>query len=330
MIPNQWYPILLPEDIRNDRPTGVRRMGQNLVLWRDIDGNLVCQDARCPHKGADLGDGRMKGNSVECRYHGFRYGPDGACVAIPALGAAARIPAGLRVKTYPVRERLGLIWMWWGDDREDLPEIQIPAELDDNPKLYETLRWERPVHYTRYVESVLEFYHITYVHRDHWFNYVDYLFLYGTLRKLGMDGRGRYLSAAKVENSRLEVEGTTLRYYFDHVDEDDPTNCNAYKVVFTFPSTVHIINRQFEVTAFFAPIDEGHTDILLRWYEYSQLKGMLRTPRLRRLIPRMSLYMEKWIQDRQDVLVMLRQEPKISGRGASKFIPVDEMNANYV
>ena len=75
MIRNQWYPILLPEDISNDKPTSVRRMGETLVLWRDIEGNLVCQDARCPHKGADPGDGRRRGNSTEGRSHGIRDRP---------------------------------------------------------------------------------------------------------------------------------------------------------------------------------------------------------------------------------------------------------------
>lgn len=330
MIRNQWYPILLPEDIRNDRPTSVRRMGKNLVLWRDIEGNLVCQDARCPHKGADLGDGRLRGNSIECRYHGFRYGPEGNCVAVPALGSDARIPATLTVQRFPVREHVGLIWLWWGDDREELPEILVPPEVADNPKVYATMRWTRPVHYTRYIESVLEFYHVTFVHRDHWFNAVDYLFLYGSLRKLGLDGRRRYLAATKVENSRLDVDGLTLRYSFDHCQEDDPSNVNHYDVTFAFPSMSHIVSKQFEVTAWFAPIDDDNTEIILRWYEFPRLTSALRSERLRRSLPRLSLFMEKWVQDPQDVRVLLRQEPKMSARGVSKFIPLDELNAKYV
>jgi phenylpropionate dioxygenase-like ring-hydroxylating dioxygenase large terminal subunit len=330
MIPNQWYPILLPEDIRNDRPTSTKRMGENLVLWRDVEGNLVCQAARCPHKGADLGDGRMRGNSVECRYHGFRYGPDGSCVGIPALGSDARIPASLRVKTYPVREHVGLIWLWWGDDRTDLPEILVPPEIENDQKLYATKRWTRPVHYTRYIESVLEFYHVTTVHRDHWFNWVDYMFLYGTPRKLGLDGMDRYLAARKVENSHLEVDGLTLRYSFDHCDEEDRTNTNHYEVTFAFPSMSHIVNDQFSVTAWFAPIDDENTEIFVRWYEFPRLKPLLRAKKLRSLLPKLSVYMEKWVQDPQDVRIMLRQEPKVAGKGASKFIAVDELNATYV
>ncbi|MGK5543937.1 Rieske 2Fe-2S domain-containing protein [Streptomyces sp. URMC 127] len=332
MIPNQWYPILPADEVRNDKPTGVRRMGQELVLWRDLDGNLVCQGARCPHKGANLADGRMKGDSVECPYHGFRYGPDGACKAVPALGSGARIPGSLRVPVHPVREAHGLVWLWWGEERAELPDLQIAPVVADNPKVHSTLHWTRPVHYTRYIESLLEFYHITYVHRDHWFNYIDYLFLYGTARKLGLDGKERYLAATKIVNHKLETvtEGQTLRYSFDHQEEADPSNTTHYVITFTFPCQVHVQTEQFEATSWLVPVDDGHTEHILRWYEYPTVKPFLRSERLRRILPRASLYMEKWIQDVQDVRIMERQEPKISEGGVSKFIPVDELNAKYL
>ncbi|GHD88881.1 aromatic ring-hydroxylating oxygenase subunit alpha [Streptomyces naganishii] len=332
MIPNQWYPIAEAKEVRADRPLGLRRLGEEIVLWRDIDGNLVCQGARCPHKGANLGDGRMKGNTLECPYHGFRYGADGVCKAVPALGSDARIPSSLRIPTYPVREKFGLAWMWWGDERPaaELPDVQAPPEVTGNHKLYATKRWTRPVHYTRYIESLLEFYHVTYVHRDHWFNYIDYLLLYGTPSKLGLDGRERYLAATRITNHRVETEDQTIRYSFDHCQEDDPTNSTHYVITFTFPCMVHVQTEQFETTSWLVPVDDGHTEHILRWYEYEQVKPVLRLEFLRRLLPWASLYMEKWVQDPQDVRIMEHQEPKISAGGINKFIPVDEMNAKYL
>ncbi|WP_371525604.1 aromatic ring-hydroxylating dioxygenase subunit alpha [Streptomyces sp. NBC_01283] len=332
MIPNQWYPILDAKEVKNDAPLGTRRLGEELVLWRDIDGNLVCQGARCPHKGANLAHGRMKGNSVECPYHGFRFGSDGACKAIPAMGANARIPGSLKVPTYPVREKFGLVWMWWGEERAeaDLPDIQAPREITENGKLYSTQRWTRPVHYTRYIESLLEFYHVTYVHRDHWFNYIDYLLLYGTPSKFGLDGKERYLAATKIANHHVETEGQTIRYSFDHCEEADPTNSTHYVITFTFPCMVHVVTEQFESTSWLVPIDDTHTEHVMRWYEYEKAKPILRSEKLRRLLPWASLYMEKWVQDPQDARIMEHQEPKISAGGINKFIPVDEVNAKYL
>ncbi|MFW6695371.1 Rieske 2Fe-2S domain-containing protein [Streptomyces sp. MAR4 CNX-425] len=330
MIPNQWYVILQSKDVKKNKPTKTRRMGQNLVLWRDLEGNLICQEARCPHKGANLGDGRLKGNSVECPYHGFRFNGQGECVAMPCMGSDARIPKTMRIKSYPVREHLGLIWLWWGEDRAVLPEIEVPTEVADIPLSHATMSWSRPVNYTRYIESTLEFYHITFVHRDNWFNTVDYVFLHGTPRKLGLDGRRRYLATTKIANNHLEVDGHTLRYTYDHLDEDDPSNANHYEVTFAFPNMTHVVTKQFEVTAWFTPIDEDNTEFILRWYEFPRLKSALRSERLRRLVPAVGLFFEKWIQDMQDVRMIQGQTPKVSRRGASKFVAVDELNAKYV
>lgn len=330
MIPNQWYPILQTGDLERGRPTGVRRMGEELVLWRDLDGTLVCQSARCPHKGANIADGRLKGNTVECPYHGFRFNAEGACKAVPALGSQARIPASLRLRTYPVREEHGLVWMWWGDQRQDLPPVELPAELTSNPRPHETISWTRPVHYTRYIESLLEFYHVTFVHRDHWTNNIDYTFMYGTARKLWTDGRDRYLAANRIVNHQVEVEGTTIRSTFDQCEEADPRNSSRFDLIYQAPGLTHVRTGLLEITTWLTPVDDENTLAIMRLYEYPMLRSMVPVKRLRPWVLRASLLMEKLVQDPQDVGIMLRQEPKVSERGVNKLIAVDEMNAKFL
>ncbi|MFL1905510.1 aromatic ring-hydroxylating dioxygenase subunit alpha [Streptomyces tauricus] len=330
MIPNQWYPILQTGDIKRDRPTGVRRMGEELVLWRDLGGTLVCQSARCPHKGANIAEGRLKGNTVECPYHGFRYNAEGTCKVVPALGANARIPQSLQLKTYPVREQHGLVWLWWGEAREQLPEIELPHELVGNPRPHETISWTRPVHYTRYIESLLEFYHVTFVHRDHWTNNIDYTFMYGTARNLWMDGRERYLAANKIVNHEVVVDGTTIRSTFDQCEEANPANSSHFNLIYQAPGLTHVKTGLLEITTWLTPIDDENTLAIMRLYEYPQLRTMVPIKPLRPWVLRASLLMEKLVQDPQDVGIMLRQEPKVSERGVNKFIAVDEMNAKFL
>ncbi len=334
MIPDLWYPIAISTDVNTKKPTGLRRLGMELVLWRDMDGNVVVQDARCPHKGANLGDGRLKGNAVECPYHGFLFNSEGTCTLTPAMGRNARIPGSLKIRSYPVQERHGLIWMWWGDDRpaHERPDIIAPREIKEHEGLYSTISWEKPVHYTRYIESVQEFYHVTYVHRDHWLNYLDFNFLYGTLRKLGVDGKQNFLKATMIHNHHVETDddGMTFRYSFDHGQEDDPSKSIHYVITFSFPCMVHVQTEAFETTSWFMPVDEEHTQHIFRVYEFPQLKPYLRLPSLRRLMSTMQVYLEKFVQDPQDFKIMEKQEPRISGGGVNKFIPVDEMNAKFI
>ncbi|MEU5703585.1 aromatic ring-hydroxylating oxygenase subunit alpha [Streptomyces aurantiacus] len=330
MIPDQWYPILQTCDIEDDRPTGVRRMGEELVLWRDLDGELVCQSARCPHKGANIAEGRLKGNTVECPYHGFRYDSEGTCKVVPALGANARIPQSLQLRTYPVREQHGLVWLWWGTAREQLPEIELPHELVSNPRPHETISWTRPIHYTRYIESLLEFYHVTFVHRDHWTNNIDYTFMYGTARKLWTDGRERYLAANRIVNHEVQVDGTTIRSTFDQCEEANPANSAHFDLIYQAPGLTHVKTGLLEITTWLTPIDDENTLAIMRLYEYPQLRTMVPIKPLRPWILRASLLMERLVQDPQDVGIMLRQEPKVSERGVNKFIAVDEMNAKFL
>ncbi|WP_179082115.1 Rieske 2Fe-2S domain-containing protein [Streptomyces rectiverticillatus] len=330
MIPNQWYAILRSQDVRTDRPTGARRLGKELVAWRNRAGRVVLQDARCPHKGASLARGRLYGDSIGCPYHDFRFGADGACKLAPCLGPGARIPASMRIDTHPVREQNGLVWMWWGQDLDVLPEVQVPPEVADKPALYATSTWSQPVHYTRYIESLLDFYHVPVVHRDHWFNYADYMGWGGTLKKLGLDGRRRYIAMTKVEKSRLEVDGTTLRHYFELCQHDDPTNRNFLRVTFTFPGMVHIHALPFDVTIWMTPIDDNNTQVLFRWYEDERMKNVLRFPAARRIVPRLALFAQKRVQEVQDMNVVKSIEPRATGRGVNRFVAADELNAKYV
>jgi phenylpropionate dioxygenase-like ring-hydroxylating dioxygenase large terminal subunit len=330
MIPNQWYPIAAADTLKPGKPLALRRLGEELVLWRDSNGRAICQTDRCPHKGARLSLGKVEGDRIQCPYHGLQYDAGGRCVKAPCLARNERIPGSLQVRAHTLRESSDLLWLWWGEERAELPPLPQIQEMDDD-RIYSTLTWPRPVHYTRYIESLLEFYHITFVHRDHWFNYVDYLFLYGTWKKLGLDGKDRYLSATQVRDYECSVDGTTLRSRFLLVNEDDPSfPGEPYEITFAFPNLVYIKTSLFCAAAWLTPIDQDNTEMILRWYEYDQLRPVLRAPTVRKLLPWVSCYLEKWIQDRQDVRVMSSQRPKISAPGASRFMAFDEMNARYL
>ncbi|TDD80531.1 aromatic ring-hydroxylating oxygenase subunit alpha [Actinomadura rubrisoli] len=330
MIPNQWYAVLRSQDVGTARPTGAKRMGLEMVFWRDTSGRLICQSARCPHKGANLADGRLRGDTIGCPYHDFRFGTDGTCRLAPCLGTGGRLPRSMRIENYHVRERNGLIWVWWGEDRAVLPEVRVPPEVGGRDDVHATSAWQQPVHYTRYIESLLDFYHVPVVHRDHWFNVLDYVGWSGTARKLGFDGRRRYLAMTKLVDSRLEVDGTTLRHFFRLVEEGDPTNSASLAVTFTFPGMVHIHTEPFDVTIWMTPIDEGRTQVLFRWYEDRHLARILRAPGLRRVLPRLALFAQKRVQEVQDMNVVSRIEPRVTGRGVNRLVAADELNAKYV
>ncbi len=118
MIYNQWYVILESTDLKQHKTLKVRRMNENLVLWRDQSNNISCIEDRCCHRGASLGCGRIVGGLLECPFHGFLYDGSGKVNVIPANGKNSQVPATMVVKSFRTFEAYGLIWLWWGDDDE--------------------------------------------------------------------------------------------------------------------------------------------------------------------------------------------------------------------
>lgn len=163
LLHNHWYPILESREVKAHKPLGVERLGLKLVLWRNPQGRLICQLDRCPHLGAALSKGSVCENHLVCPFHGFEFDAAGECRHIPANGRQGRIPAGMAVQTYTVREAHGFIWFWSGEARERYPAIPFFDELAGWP--YATTIADWPTHYTRAIENQLDVAHLAFVHK---------------------------------------------------------------------------------------------------------------------------------------------------------------------
>ena len=105
-----WHPVALSEEVAGD-PIGIRLAGQGWVLVR-IDGQVAAFPDSCPHRRARLSAGKIVAGTLQCRYHGWRYAKDGACVDIPALGDDASIPARATLaKPAAIVEENGMVWL---------------------------------------------------------------------------------------------------------------------------------------------------------------------------------------------------------------------------
>jgi phenylpropionate dioxygenase-like ring-hydroxylating dioxygenase large terminal subunit len=156
-----WHPVAFSHEVK-DKPFAVRLLDERLVIWRTTDGAAAIARDLCLHRGAPLSAGSVQGNDLVCGYHGFRYGMDGACVCIPAHPGAA-IPPKLRLQTFPVRERYGLIWTRLLDNGDtpfpNLNEWDDPAYLQVLPDSVEL-----NASAGRQIEGFLDVSHFAFVH----------------------------------------------------------------------------------------------------------------------------------------------------------------------
>jgi vanillate O-demethylase monooxygenase subunit len=110
-VRNAWYAAAWSEEIGREL---VERWicGIPVVFYRTEAGTAVALEGTCPHRQYPLALGRLKGDTLECGYHGITFGCNGACVHVPGEG---RAPAAMRVREFPLEERGGLIWLFAGD-----------------------------------------------------------------------------------------------------------------------------------------------------------------------------------------------------------------------
>jgi len=132
----RWMAVMPARALKPGAMDGRIIADQPVVLWRDETGRACAVRDMCPHRGVPFSEGRLveDGRALECPYHGWRFGADGRCAAIPSLvdGQQADIDR-IRVRRYPVAERQGLIWMWLSDGPADAPVLPKEPAPETGP-----------------------------------------------------------------------------------------------------------------------------------------------------------------------------------------------------
>jgi len=99
--------------------------GRELVIWRGADHEAHVWEDRCPHRGMRLSFGFVRGNSLNCLYHGWQYGGRAQCQHIPAHPDLT-VPRSIRANAYPAYEAGGMIWIRLDGSADDRPP-ELPA-----------------------------------------------------------------------------------------------------------------------------------------------------------------------------------------------------------
>ncbi len=164
---NLWYAALWAEDLPEGALQNRTICEQPIVFFRGPEGQPVALEDRCAHRFIPLSMGQLRDGaaSVECPYHGLRFGVDGACVLNPH--GSGRIPATLAVRSYPVVERHAMLWIWMGTDEADPDLIPDFSYLDPGaPGVLSKRDWiEMDVDYQLVIDNLLDLSHASFLHR---------------------------------------------------------------------------------------------------------------------------------------------------------------------
>lgn len=164
-VRNCWYCAGWSTDL-GVRPVRRTFLAEEVVLFRDSKGEAKALAGTCPHRFAPLSRGKVVGDNIQCGYHGLEFDGSGLCVLNPH--GSGTVPPGTRVRSHPLIERHGALWLWMGDSAL-ADEANIPA-FDF---LCDTSRWSSTsghilmdVSYELLIDNLLDLTHATYIHPD--------------------------------------------------------------------------------------------------------------------------------------------------------------------
>ena len=109
-----WYPAARAGTLRSGRMATALLLGVPILLGRKSDGTLFAMRDLCPHRGIPLSAGWFDGETVQCKYHGWKFEPvTGQCREIPSLtGLDILQPDKIYATSYPCQERDGYAWVY--------------------------------------------------------------------------------------------------------------------------------------------------------------------------------------------------------------------------
>jgi len=249
-----WTPIALASQV--DRPDSdparVRFCGENYVLFRDTEGRLGLLDEQCPHRGASLALGRVEQCGIRCIYHGWKFDVEGRLLDSPNY-PNPDYRAKFRAPTYPVEERGGLIWGYFG------PRATIPPLPDfgfmEAPATHRNIeRIDLNCNYLQLLEGGMDSSHVGILHSDqarpgwHTNNVTR-----------NTDALNPGALAVDDNAPTLAIETTDFGFHYAAI-RTGPNGVPSVRIVpFVLPSTRVIPAQARVATLFEVPLDDEHT-----------------------------------------------------------------------
>ena len=209
-----WHPALLSRELpeRDGAPLRVRLLGEDLIAFRDTDGNVGLVDAFCPHRRAPMFFGRNEECGLRCVYHGWKFDRNGTCVDMPSEPPDSLFKTKVKINAYPTHEAGDVIWTYMGP-----PELQ-PAPPDfEWMRALPTHRFVSKAHeaanWVQGLEGGLDSSHSSFLHNE----------------RVGT----RDLLRNRDTAPRLEVERTTYGYTYQSIRDldDEGTYVRVYQYV---------------------------------------------------------------------------------------------------
>jgi phenylpropionate dioxygenase-like ring-hydroxylating dioxygenase large terminal subunit len=255
MIKNQWFLACFEDELKKNSFLKRKITGEEILVFKNEKGEVAALEDRCCHRNVHLSNGQVKGNNVQCGYHGWEFNTEGKCVHIPMLENSSNIPSSACIKSYPLQKKYKAYWVYVGEASK-MSEASIPEleELDHYPFVYYAHTLKANIKLV--AESLFDAQHINHVHKN------SIRTLLGKLREpktdftIDMQEKSMHGSYQRINNSSLfekiyfgwdDYIETKFSYWYSHTSKLD-----SY-----FPKHMHFPARRLVIFEHFYEIDEN-------------------------------------------------------------------------
>ncbi len=115
-----WHPICYENEL-TDVPLRARALGEDLVVFRNLNGQVGVLHLHCSHRNTSLEFGVLTEQGIRCCYHGRHFGVNGTILEMPGEPAADRLKNEVSQGAYPTHLFAGIVFVYMG------PPERVPA-----------------------------------------------------------------------------------------------------------------------------------------------------------------------------------------------------------
>ena len=161
-----WLVAGTTKELR-DIPVAVKILGEELVLFRDLKGEIGLVGLHCPHRGSSLEYGDIEEQGIRCAYHAWLFDVTGNCLEQPGEPKDSQFHKKVKHLSYPVRELGGLIFAYMGPDKQDPPPLPkySPLVATGGQRYVESIR-SYDYNWFNFIENGVDPAHFSVLHRS--------------------------------------------------------------------------------------------------------------------------------------------------------------------
>ena len=269
LLRRYWQPIAALVELEKRWTRRVRLLGEDLVLFRNREGELGLVAEHCPHRGASLAYGIPTHGGIRCPYHGWEFSAQGKCLSQPNERDNCAFRDRVATIAYPVEELGGLLWAYLGPEpRPLLPRFDGFVAEGAIRMMGRALL---PVNWLQIMENSMDPIHTEWLHGHHY--------------EFQKEQEGVKVAIStrheKIDFREFEFGLTKHRLLAGHSEDGDDWRI-GHPIV--FPNMLAVGNGD-EATRYYSfqirvPVDDTHT--LHLWYNaYMPPTGAVVPPHLR-------------------------------------------------